>query len=461
MCSARLKGRGQRYTPVIGAITAAAIGVCGTIPASAAAVEPSSHLTIQAHQFPTHFREADEAGCAVWVEGGSEVDEETPCDSFQVTVSNPAPLPVSGPIVVRDTLPAGVSEIGTRFYWATNPVEELGILPNETGGGALIGTFPFKEFPAACTVEGSPETVSCSFGGPEQEEIYGHKAQLSIDNRLKLEIHVTAKGALAGAQNRASVYVAGVLQASSEAPDSLGDELPPFGANDFLAPVAASDGQPDQQAGDHPAGLTTTLITNTIMQLNPESTFVEPMGVTPVRDVVVDLPPGFLGSAIAAPKCTYAQLQIAVTSCPKDTRIGHLSTGPTGNDDVNSSLYNMEPKEGHVAEFGFTDILKHTHSIVATIAPTPQGYVARAIAREIPTFRWRLSSATSSATPRRPTKTNCRRCRCSRTPRTAVASRSRRSSTWIAGRPRAPSTPMARPNPKARAGRRRPTNPRR
>jgi hypothetical protein len=120
------------------------------------------------------------------------------------------------------------------------------------------------------------------------------------------------------------------------------------------------------------------------MQFNPESFFIQPTSVTPARDVVVDLPLGFLGSAIAAPKCSYAQLQVELTSCPKDTRVGHLVTEPTGQDGVNSSLYNMVPKEGHVAEFGFTDILHHTHSIVATVAPTPSGYVARAIAREIP-----------------------------------------------------------------------------
>ncbi len=37
-------------------------------------------------------------------------------------------------------------------------------------------------------------------------------------------------------------------------------------------------------------------------------------------------------------------------------------------------------------EFGFTDLLKHTHVIIASVAPTPQGYVARAVAKEIPSI---------------------------------------------------------------------------
>ena len=359
------------------------VGVAALAGASPAlAVEPASHLMIRAGQFPTRFSEADEAGCAQWVGESREIEGNSPCESFQVTVTNPGSLPLAGPIVVKDTLPAGVTAIGARFYWATNPVEELGKLEEERSAGSQIGEWPAGGLPIACTVEGAPRTVSCQFG-PE-EELYGHEAELRMDNRLKLEIHVTTKGAVTGEQNKASVYSSGVLEASSEEPDLLSDELPPFGADAFLAPSVAADGLPDTQAGDHPSGLTTTVVANTIMQLNPESTFVEPMSVTAVRDVVVDLPLGFLGSAIAAPKCTYAQLQIAVTSCPKDTRIGHLVSEPEGLDGIDSSLYNMVPKEGHVAEFGFTDILQHTHAIVATIAPTPSGYVARAIAREVP-----------------------------------------------------------------------------
>lgn len=348
---------------------------------SALAVEPASHLTIRAGQFPTHFRAADEAGCEQWLAESREIEGNSPCDSFQVTVTNTGSLPVGGPIVVKDTLPAGVTAIGARFYWATNPVEELGKLIEERSAGSQIGEWPAGELPVACTIEGTPQTVSCPFG---PGEVYEHEEILKMDNRLKLEIHVTTKGAASDEQNKASVSSSGVLEASTEEPDVLSDELPPFGVSSFLAPSVAADGRPDTQAGDHPSGLTTTLVANTIMQLNPESTFVEPMSVTPVRDVVVDLPPGFLGSAIAAPKCTYAQLQIALTSCPKDTRIGHVVTEPEGLDGVDSSLYNMVPKEGHVAEFGLTDILYHTHSIVAMIAPTPSGYVARAIAREIP-----------------------------------------------------------------------------
>jgi hypothetical protein len=345
------------------------------------AVEPASHLVIHTDQFPTRFSEADEAGCEQWVAEGNEIADAAPCDYVQVRVTNSGSLPLAGPIVVHDTLPAGVSAIGARFFWATNPLDKLDTLEEESSEGSQIGEWPAGGLPIACTIEGEPQTVSCQFG---PGEVYGHEEQLKMDDRLELDIHVTAKGAVAGQQNKASVYSSGVLAASTEEPDLISDEFPPWGARAIRAPSVAADGQPDTQAGDHPSGLTTTLIPNTIMQSDPESLRVVPTSVTTPRDVVVDLPLGFLGSAIAAPKCTYAQLQIAVTSCPKDTRVGHLVTEPTGEDGVNSSLYNMVPKEGHVAEFGFTDILHHTHAIVATIAPTPSGYVTRAIAKEIP-----------------------------------------------------------------------------
>ena len=51
---------------------------------------------------------------------------------------------------------------------------------------------------------------------------------------------------------------------------------------------------------------------------------------------------------------------------------------------VNGPVYNMVPKKGAVAEFAFDDLLYHSHTIVASIAPTPEGYVARAVSREIP-----------------------------------------------------------------------------
>jgi hypothetical protein len=346
------------------------------------AVESDSRLTVQALQLPSHFSEAEGAGCNAFLGEGSELNEQSPCPRYQVNVTNTGSKTLTGEVTVSDTLPRGVEAHGVQFFWDTNPLDEETHLPGEESPGARIGGWPAGE-PVACSVEGSPETVSCTFGLVEVAEL-GHLPELGPHERLQIDIEVTHEGAASGEENRAAVSAGGVLEASNEEPDVVNNELPSFGPTALVSPIVGLDGTPDTQAGDHPSGLTTSFSVNTIMQENPESTHLLPTSVNAVRDVVVDLPLGFLGSAIAAPKCTFAQLQVAGTSCPKDTRVGHVRSEPLGEDGANSSLYNMVPKEGHVAEFGFTDLLKHTHVIVASVAPTPQGYVARAIAKEIP-----------------------------------------------------------------------------
>ncbi len=358
------------------------VGFFGLGGSAAWAAAPGSHLTVQALQLPTRFSEAENAGCKVFLEAGSQLNEQSPCPRYEVNVTNTGSKTLTGEVTVSDTLPAGVVAHAAQLFWDTNPLDEATKLPNEASGGAEIGGWPAGE-PVACTVEGSPETVTCTFG---LQEVAERNPELAPHDRLQMAIEVSHEGAVSGEQNRAAAYAGGALEASSESPDVLSSELPSFGPAALVSPILGLDGNPDTQAGDHPSGLTTSFSVNSIMQENPESIHLLPTSVNAVKDVVVDLPVGFLGSAIAAPKCTLAQLQLAKTSCPKDTRIGHIRSEPEGLDGANSSVYNMVPSKGHVAEFGFTDLLKHTHAIVASIVPTPQGYVAQAVAKEIPSI---------------------------------------------------------------------------
>ena len=349
------------------------------------AVEPGSHLTVQALQFPTRFSEAESAACKTLVEEGSELSELSPCPRYQVDVTNTGSKTLTGEVMVTDTLPRGVIARRAQLFWDVNPLDgpvSLGGGGIEASPGGQIGGWPAGE-PILCTVQGTPETVSCTFG---LVELYERQPELAPHERLQLDVEVTHEGAVSGEENRAAVSAGGALEASVETPDVLSSEPPSFGPIALVSQPAGVDGLADTQAGDHPSGLTTSFALNSIMQENPESTHQLPTSVNTLKDVVVDLPAGFLGSAVAAPKCTFAELQVIPTSCPKDTRIGHIRSEPKGEDGANSSLYNMVPSKGHVAEFGFTDLLTHTHVIVASVAPTPQGYVARAVAREIPSI---------------------------------------------------------------------------
>ncbi len=343
-------------------------GVCAVVFGAASpalAVGASPHLALHVQQLPTKFSAADNAAC----EFNREFEEVPfpPCDAYELTVSNLGARAASGPIVISDTLPAGVNAFEpVRFYWA----KELVYRPSSESGSGL----PLE---GLCRAEGSPVTVTC--------ELPAERGQLSPGQRLHMFIHVSVEPGALSAENRASVSEAGVPVASVSEDDVVNSlAVVPFGASGFLADITAPDGAPDTQAGDHPSGLTTRIDVNTIMQLNPESVQVEPTSVAGVRDVVVDLPLGFLGSATATPRCTFGQLQSAPESCPRDTMVGHIATQPAGVTQTYGAVYNMVPEHGVAAEFGFRDLLFHTHVIDANLAPTPAGYVVRARAREIP-----------------------------------------------------------------------------
>ncbi|MFI4972776.1 MAG: hypothetical protein ACHP7H_08850, partial [Hyphomicrobiales bacterium] len=186
------------------------------------------------------------------------------------------------------------------------------------------------------------------------------------------------------APNFASVSEGGKVVASTTENDVIGSALPPFGASAFLSDITAADGGADTQAGDHPHGLTNTIGLNTRIGATPIEAFIGATSVQEVKDVVVDLPLGFLGGALATPKCAFSQLQSFPASCPLDTLVGHLSTEPTSSASANTPVFNMVPEHGVAAEFGFKDLLFTTHVIVAGVAPTPAGYVLRASAREVP-----------------------------------------------------------------------------
>src|SRR6202034_2785423 len=187
----------------------------------------------------------------------------------------------------------------------------------------------------------------------------------------------------ASAENKASVSENGAVVASEAEDDVVGGPSFGFGVASFVPELTGVAGPTDTQAGDHPYEFATRIDLNSKMGLTTENK-LEPSAVDQARDVVVDLPVGFLGSAVATPKCTFAQLESLTEPCPLDTLVGHIASEPHGLIAVSSGVYDMVPEKGVVAEFGFRDLLHNTHVIVASVAPTPQGYVVRAVAHEVP-----------------------------------------------------------------------------
>jgi hypothetical protein len=94
--------------------------------------------------------------------------------------------------------------------------------------------------------------------------------------------------------------------------------------------------------------------------VDPAATlFGLPIQAETTKDVAVELPPGFVGSTTAAPKCTLTEF--AAHDCPVTSQVGSatvisnaafLTEGTSGSADF--SVYLLQPSEGNTAEFGFT-----------------------------------------------------------------------------------------------------------
>ena len=129
----------------------------------------------------------------------------------------------------------------------------------------------------------------------------------------------------------------------------------------LVAPVVSSTGTfapawrlaPVTQAGAHPDG-------STLMALARSAS--NRLDGQP-DNIMVDLPPGFVGNPNAVPKCTAAQFASLPLACPPQSQIGILRLNIVGvgfggsnlgvNDETAYPLYNLEPRQGNVAEIGF------------------------------------------------------------------------------------------------------------
>ncbi len=95
-----------------------------------------------------------------------------------------------------------------------------------------------------------------------------------------------------------------------------------------------------------------------------------------LREVVVDLPPGFAGDPLAAPTCTAVQLaRSAFTSeCPVSSQVGTIELGVNvyGSIElVTEPLYNMVPPPGAAAALGFNFSAVVVQELLVTVVPGP------------------------------------------------------------------------------------------
>jgi hypothetical protein len=104
-----------------------------------------------------------------------------------------------------------------------------------------------------------------------------------------------------------------------------------------------------------------------------------------MRDVIVDLPRGFVGNPLAAPRCPRQEFEGFVPHCPPDTQVGVLRARGFGtlNKVAIGPLYNIVPPPGTAAQIGFS--VANSNALQNAFVRSEEGYGLRIGAFNIPT----------------------------------------------------------------------------
>ena len=288
----------------------------GVFSASAvAAGAPAPGFSIRAVASPTVF--------------SSEFDGNNSPNSYELTVTNTGSQPTSGPIVISDELPRGLTATGIH-----------GTLDDSNE--------PFTPLPCETA------TVKCTYNAvlPPGQSII-----------VTVEL-VVAPGTVGPVTDSAFISGGGAPTKSENVTTAIGtaaeSAAEPFGLAAVSAEATGLDGLTDEQAGDHPYETTVSFSLNTISGA-PEfgGEYLSAGGLHGssghMKDVIVDVPPGFVGNPTTVEKCP--QYDIASENCPHNTQIGFARLTLLGRAVApevitpDYPVYNVVPDKGYPAEF--------------------------------------------------------------------------------------------------------------
>ncbi|HEX3734848.1 MAG TPA: hypothetical protein VHU86_06790, partial [Solirubrobacterales bacterium] len=136
-------------------------------------------------------------------------------------------------------------------------------------------------------------------------------------------------------------------QASGNLPLVVSATPAKAGIQTFAAGAYDENGSPDTRAGDHPYTASAAIFANT--KRSPAG-IVVPAGNP--RNILVDLPPGFLGNPIAVPQCPES---VTDYECPLETVVGIATVFIQSFGGSGSALpvYNTEAPLGYPGKFRF------------------------------------------------------------------------------------------------------------
>ena len=268
-------------------------------------------------------------------------------DSYALVATNTGSRASEGEITITDELPPGVAAVEAEIREPRSGHSE------------------------ECTLR----PVKCSYGGgsvlPGGELI------------VTLHVAVVSSSVTGPLTNEATVSGGGGQPASVSENNLVNVGPASFGIEQVGFEAVGPDGLSDTQAGDRPYGVTTTIDVNTVPDrgLSAGREPFEP--VQEIKDVVVELPLGFVGDPLATERCPEVDLTFVFggdkfTACPRGSIVGQIEVAREGT--VRSSgvaVYNVTPERGYPAELGFNAGIGEPILLYTSVVPTPEGYRLR------------------------------------------------------------------------------------
>ena len=291
-------------------------------------------------------------------------------DGYTVAVRNSGSKPTNGGVVtISDNLPTGVAPTNVEGY-------DVG-----PGFDSVGGTID-QQHSVQLGCELHLHSVACTDEQP-----------VGPGDVIYMSIEVTVSPGLANGEqvvSTASVSGGGAPPATTSLSTTISSTPASFGLEGMSLEATGLDGATDTQAGDHPYEFTTTFYLNTTARPTVGAmNFVQLQSVEDPKDVVTDLPAGFVGDPQVVAKCSQEAAQAGEQlRCPAASQIGvaqlHIQaiTHVASHEDDIVPIYNVVPDKGVVAQFMFAEGPVPTTLFVEVSQDT--NYAVRVIASGIP-----------------------------------------------------------------------------
>jgi hypothetical protein len=210
-------------------------------------------------------------------------------------------------------------------------------------------------------------TVTCTATTPVSRHSYVSPIgiQVKVAKKAEPELLTTAEVSGGGATN----------VASAEEPTTVSAEDPGFGilAPSFVPDFFKADGlTQERESGAHPYQLSVPFDFTSIRLAESAGGPDVPARIEDeyVRDLHVDLPPGFIGNPTAVSECTQAQFILG--ACPPSSQVGTIAldvapTATNGNQYIRlvPPVYNLAHPRGVISDLAFQVIANPVHTKVS------------------------------------------------------------------------------------------------